>query len=1249
MNTRRPFGSLRPLCFQLLISLFASQFLFPDSLTARNDWWASPPVLSESLPDLTAFSGASSSKLELNQFFDDDMGDQGLVYSLISNSSLNTSVSVTDSFLTILPPVTGTDTATIIVRATDGDLLYIQDTLNLYTVEPTILFRINAGGESVSSSDAPNPDWETDDDNDPSVYHNTGSTKGNTSMNTRGAALPAYAPDELFLQERWDHGSAPEMEWEFPIGVAGVYQVNLFFMNNYGGTSAIGQRVFDVIIEGDTMLDDYDIVADAGHKAGTMKTLYVISTDGVLDIDFGHVTENPLVNGIEIIGPPVPPNNGQLTASVSRIHILTTETGSTSTDYPVILTNTGTEAIVISSAYFLGENANEFSSISSFPVTLNPSDQTTMYVSFSPDEAAIAQANLEISSNAGDGSDLEIPVFGEGMPAGNTATVLYRINQGGPQIAAADGSLPDWAEDQNTGGTTSGTAASGTPSSYLVSGGSHTFGTVLNPVDDGSVPDQVTASVFQSCRQDLAGGDDMYWSFPVDSGHMILVRCYFSENEITTVGDRIFSIEVEGESKELLNQLDLVQESGYSVSTIRSCVTTMLDDSLDVLFAHVAGNPMISGIEIVDLGLISIDFNATFTIHENDVNIDKSTYGTNSFKLYNYSDLGGKITSVTLDISTGVMNEMVFDPYGTAGDLVAKDFTIDTDPMETGYQSHALGLPHGNGGYQSVTVNFDDFEPGEWFGFSIDVDPSSTEGMPQPGPNDNASVSGLEMIGGTVTVTFAGGNTYSTTLFSDGSNAGVLACLGEDVPPAPSLTIEGGGISTESTSIYHTLSISGGTPNAVVSLLEAEAGFFETSPGAQAQQPNEMNSILSMRRVGSITLDGSGAGTIRVTTTRSHDEAGYNMYYVSEENGDCFGQVSNPVIIKYNPSSEPRTAYAVNAGGDQVISTNRDIFGKDDYFSPYPGKKSNNSSSIANTDDQNLFAADHWDNVPFSYEFPTGNGPVEVILQFAETYFNGPGSRVFQVEIEGDTVLVDFDIYAEALADPGNLTGSGKHYAVSRSFTTTVSDSSLSLSFFMGVNGADNPKVNAIQILPVMDAVFPVTWEEQLEAIPGDEQVSLTWATGNELNSDRFVVERRAENESFVRIDSIAAAGFSEEVRRYGIVDYTPLEGRASYRIRQIDLNGSETFSNTVEVELWNQTLKAFPQPVTETLSVMIPDAGEGLLRLFDLNGRELISHHLIDQTIIELNLTDMPAGLYTLIWTTEQRPAQVRRVVKNQ
>ena len=61
--------------------------------------------------------------------------------------------------------------------------------------------------------------------------------------------------------------------------------------------------MFDVLIENGLAFDNVDLVARFGHKTGGMLEWTGQVTDGRIDIDFVHVVQNPLINGVEICGP----------------------------------------------------------------------------------------------------------------------------------------------------------------------------------------------------------------------------------------------------------------------------------------------------------------------------------------------------------------------------------------------------------------------------------------------------------------------------------------------------------------------------------------------------------------------------------------------------------------------------------------------------------------------------------------------------------------------------------------------------------------------------------------------------------------------------------------------------------------------------------------------------------------------------------------------------------------------------------
>src|SRR5690606_31719376 len=74
-----------------------------------------------------------------------------------------------------------------------------------------------------------------------------------------------------------------------------------------------------------------------------------------------------------------------------------------------------------------------------------------------------------------------------------------------------------------------------------------------------------------------------------------------------------------------------------------------------------------------------------------------STYSSGSFKITNNSTAGQSIQSVRIDVSTALLPDVAFDPHGTAGDPVGKDFTPNSGASQTGLQGRQFGGALHNG------------------------------------------------------------------------------------------------------------------------------------------------------------------------------------------------------------------------------------------------------------------------------------------------------------------------------------------------------------------------------------------------------------------------------------------------------------------------------------------------------------------------------------------------------------------------
>jgi chitodextrinase len=222
------------------------------------------------------------------------------------------------------------------------------------SADPSILYRVNAGGPALPSSDC-GPDWGGDTSGSPSPLHNGGSNTATWGpVGSVDPTVPASTPPAVFESERWSPSDSPPMEWTFPVPAGTNVAVRLYFANQYPGTSQVGERVFTVSIDGQDVLTNYDIVADVGDRVGTTKTFNVTSL-GTITVTTQHVVENPLLNAVEIVDlDATPVHPVPQTYLVSRTFDGITAGSPTNLQTPTIDWSQGRGAFMLSGTLYYG-------------------------------------------------------------------------------------------------------------------------------------------------------------------------------------------------------------------------------------------------------------------------------------------------------------------------------------------------------------------------------------------------------------------------------------------------------------------------------------------------------------------------------------------------------------------------------------------------------------------------------------------------------------------------------------------------------------------------------------------------------------------------------------------------------------------------------------------------------------------------------------------------------------------------------
>jgi subtilisin family serine protease len=140
----------------------------------------------------------------------------------------------------------------------------------------------------------------------------------------------------------------------------------------------------------------------------------------------------------------------------------------------------------------------------------------------------------------------------------------------------------------------------------------------------------------------------------------------------------------------------------------------------------------------------------------------------------------------------------------------------------------------------------------------------------------------------------------------------------------------------------------------------------------------------------------------------------------------------------------------------------------------------------------------------------------------------------------------------------------------------------------------------ALAMIPVELSSFFATSDEN--------SVLLSWTTATETNNQGFEIQR-SNDEDFRSVGFISGHGTTTEVQNYTFIDENLAAGNYSYRLKQIDYDGTMEYSNIVEVEVTQpleyKLSQNYPNPFnpSTTISYSISQDGLVTLKVYDVLG----------------------------------------------
>ena len=171
-----------------------------------------------------------------------------------------------------------------------------------FTGLPNLMFRymmcINTGGNQNAdgAETFTAPDGRAWDKN---KYSSQGSQWGFTQYQVQNTLNPVDSTTSDILYQSYRRGN---FQYDIPIPKEEQYTVILHFADPEFGARAT-DRIFNVKIEGQTVLDNFDIIFEAGDtRTAITKTFKVQGSGDKLNIEFESVVGEAIVSGIEIRG-----------------------------------------------------------------------------------------------------------------------------------------------------------------------------------------------------------------------------------------------------------------------------------------------------------------------------------------------------------------------------------------------------------------------------------------------------------------------------------------------------------------------------------------------------------------------------------------------------------------------------------------------------------------------------------------------------------------------------------------------------------------------------------------------------------------------------------------------------------------------------------------------------------------------------------------------------------------------------------
>jgi hypothetical protein len=606
-----------------------------------------------------------------------------------------------------------------------------------------------------------------------------------------------------------------------------------------------------------------------------------------------------------------------------------------------------------------------------------------------------------------------------------------RVNAGGPSYL--DPSGPAWSADAN-----------------FIGGSTYSTG---NSISGTSTP-----TLYQTERY-----GNLQYQFNVPNG-TYTVNLKFAEIFMSAPGQRVFNVAINGSA--VLTNFDIVAQAGAPFRALDKAFSVpVTTGSISIQFTSVVNNAKISALEILQSGTgavaVSLSPNGVFLGPSQLQQFTAAVTGTsNTAVTWSLNPVVGSISSsglYTAPATIPMTQNIAVTAISNADNSKSATATITLMPGFTPIRINAAGPAYTDAAANVWSADLG-FTGGNLYGTTNAISGTTTPTLYQTERYGDFQYQ-FNVANGTYTVNLKFAEIFISQpgqrLFNVAINGSmvlssfdILAQAGAaftalDKPFAISVTT--GAINIQFISVVNYAKIS------AIEILQTGNGAVavNVSPNTASLGPSQQQQFTA-----SVTGTSNTAVTWSLNPTMGSIAA--SGLYTAPATVSAAQNIVVTAISIADPSKSgtatltlmPFTPIRVNAGGPAYTDPANNVWSADTGFNA--GNLYSTTNAIVGTGTPNLYQTERYGD--FQYQFNVPNGTYTVNLKFAEIFMTSRGERVFNVAINGSTVLSNFDIVGQA----------GTAFtALDKSFPVSVNTGVITIQFTSVVNYA---KISAIEI-----------------------------------------------------------------------------------------------------------------------------------------------------------------------------------------